>query len=212
MRFPWRYMLVVGMLMAGCLLLAACGGEEGEGATPTPSPMPSPTARPTETAAPGETATAAPTVTPTSRAGPEREVPRPPSAVLRAGDALQTGGIGTYYWGNFFADPFGLVVPTEFLPLATGEPLVLELGFDPVEVHVMVWRVDQGEVVVGEPLVDAFNWLPARSEEPVLEETPPPAHTIELRPDLPPGTYIVHVFADAAVRYAAYGFHLEVVP
>jgi hypothetical protein len=30
MRFPWRYVLVVAALMAGCLVVAACGDEEGD--------------------------------------------------------------------------------------------------------------------------------------------------------------------------------------
>jgi len=34
MKFPWRYVLVGAALMVGCLLLAACGGEEQE-ETPT---------------------------------------------------------------------------------------------------------------------------------------------------------------------------------
>jgi hypothetical protein len=174
--------------------------------------MPSATATPTVTAGAGETATPGTTVTPAAAESPEWEVPLPPSAVLRAGDALQTGGIGTYHWGNFFADPFGLVVPTEPVAVAIGEPLIFELGFDATDVHVTVWRSEQG--AVGQELSDeAFVWRPRyQSEEPVLEETPPPAHTIELRPDLPPGTYIVDVFADAEVRYAAYGFHIEIVP
>jgi hypothetical protein len=29
MRFPWRCLLLVGALMAGCLVVVACGGEEG---------------------------------------------------------------------------------------------------------------------------------------------------------------------------------------
>jgi len=102
-------------------------------------------------------------------------------------------------------------VPTEPLAVATGEPLIFELGFDPTELHMVVWRSNQGEVI-REPSDDAFAWQRARSEEPVIEETPSPGRTIELRHDLPPGTYIVHFGGHAPGGSASYGFHLEIVP
>jgi hypothetical protein len=105
----------------------------------------------------------------------------------------------------------GIVVPTEPLAVATGEPLIFELGFDATELHMLVWRSNQGEVI-REPSDDAFAWQHAGSEEPVLEETPPPGRTFELRHDLPPGTYIVQFGGRAAGGSAAYGFHLEIVP
>jgi len=212
MRFPWQCVLAVGALMAGLLLVAACGGggEEEAAPTATSSPVPSLTARPTATAGTSETATAGTTVTPTSRVGPEREVP--PSAVLRAGDVRQTGALGTFTWNGFHSDAFAIVVPTEPIAVASGEPLVLQFAFDPTELRIAAWRADQGEVVWG-PSDVAFSWRPARFEESVLEETPPPGRTIELRPDLPPGTYIVNVYARAAAGGDAYyGFHIEIVP
>ena len=95
--------------------------------------------------------------------------------------------------------------------MATGEPLIFELGFDATELHMLVWRSNQGEVVWG-PSGGVFSWRPARFEEPVLQETPPSGRTIELRHDLPPGTYIVHFGGRAAGGSAAYGFHIEIVP
>jgi len=61
MRFPWRYLLAIAALMAGSLLLAACGGEEEEEATPTQTeePLPSSTAvSPSPTAPPTQTQSA----------------------------------------------------------------------------------------------------------------------------------------------------------
>jgi hypothetical protein len=142
--------------------------------------------------------------------GGGREVP--PPAVLKAGDARQTGGLGTFCWGGLCVDAFAVVAPSEPLAVAAGEPLILELGFDPTEVYLTVWRPNQGEVV-GEPWDHAFTWRGrCPCEEPVLEETPPPTRKIELRLDLPPGTYIVGVSTYAAGGSASYGFHLEVVP
>jgi hypothetical protein len=122
------------------------------------------------------------------------------------------GALGTFCWTWGCADLFAVAVPTEPVAVRTGEPLVLELSFDPIEVHVAIWRPEQG--AVERELSDhAFAWqVHGLSEEPVLEQTPPPGRTIELRPDLPPGTYIVDVFAKPAGGDAAYGFHVEVVP
>ncbi len=183
MRLPWRCVLVVAVVV-GCVLAASCGGgDEEEAAMPTPSPVPSPTVSLTETAGASETASPGTTVTPAAAESPEREVP--PSAVLRAGDARQTRGPGTFCWAGFCTDAFAIVVPREPMAVPTGEPLIFELGFDPTEVHVTVWRSSQGEVVWG-PSDSVFSWLPARSEEPVLEETPPLGRTIELQPDCRP--------------------------
>jgi hypothetical protein len=40
MKFPLRYLLVISALVAGSLLLAACGGEEEVPPSPTPTPAP----------------------------------------------------------------------------------------------------------------------------------------------------------------------------
>lgn len=198
----WRWVLVLATLTAGSLPVAACGGEEEGGPTSALSPTPSP--RPTATAIP------TPRVTPASRGGPERE--RPPSAVLRAGDAHHTAGPGSFCWEGFCADLFALVVPTEPMAVARGQPLILELGFDPIRVYIAIWRPDQG-AVVGQPSDHAFAWRQrGPPEEPVVQETPPVARKIELRPDLPPGTYVVSVSARAAGGDASYGFHVEIVP
>lgn len=201
MRFPWRCLLIVGAVVVGCLLVAACGGEQQEGAaTPTPSPMPSGTVRPTAT----------PRVTPASGGGLQRE--RPPSAVLRAGDARQTAALGAFCWEGFCASPFAVIVPAEPLAVATGDPLIFQLGFDPTKVYIAVWRPEQG-AVDREPSDDTFAWrVQGPSERPVVEERPPVARTMEVRADLTVGTYIVDLFAKAAGGSASYGFHLEIVP
>ena len=76
MRFPWRGVLLVVTVMAGCVLLPACGGEEEEeaaspaAATEVPTPSQAEEAQPSPTAAllspTGEqaTATAEPTAVP----------------------------------------------------------------------------------------------------------------------------------------------------
>lgn len=53
MKFPWRYLLVIAAVTAGCLLLAACGGEEEEAVAPSTATP----AAATEVATPEETPT-----------------------------------------------------------------------------------------------------------------------------------------------------------
>lgn len=63
MRFLWRYALVIAVLMAGCVLAAACGGEEEPQALATPTGTPSPTVMATGTAGQTPTRTPEPTET-----------------------------------------------------------------------------------------------------------------------------------------------------
>jgi hypothetical protein len=135
---------------------------------------------------------------------------RPPLAVLTAGDARQTGGLGSFCW-VFCADAHSLVVPTEPVAVPTGSPLAFELGFDPTEAVVTVWRADGGKVVE-EPRDGTALWEGGSQQEAVFAQAPTLGRRLQLRPDLQPGRYMVELSVRAAKGSASYGFQLEIVP
>ena len=136
---------------------------------------------------------------------------RPPLAVLTAGDARQTGGLGSFCWVSLCADAPSLVVPTEPVAVPAGSPLVFELGFDPTEAMVTVLRADGGRFT--NELRDGTSlWEGGSQQEAVFAQAPTLGRRMQLRPDLQPGLYMVELSVRAAKGDASYGFQLENVP
>ena len=122
-------------------------------------------------------------------------VPRgfPPPAVLMAGDVCQTGRIGTNCWEWGCGDVVGILVPATPIRVARGQPLRVMLDFDAFDTHVSIWQANLDRLLEAES-DDTLVWRALTDVDQVWEGTPPAGRAIELRPDLPPGRYVIEVF------------------
>ena len=120
---------------------------------------------------------------------------RPPQMVLRASGGEQRAALGTYCWGGMCVDmasPF--YYPACPLPVAAGETLSLDFAaLGPLRrLSYAVWPFAEN-IQPGPP-----SWSAKTSASPVHEDVVVrPVSPIPLPAGLPPGLFVIEVFAQA---------------
>lgn len=124
----------------------------------------------------------------------EGPFPEPPEMVLRTGGgAEQRGGHGAYCWRGACVDSAGIAYPRPPLTVTPGEPLTLH--HDPLGPLARIgWEVFRYEDRVSPGPADGQDW---DDVAPVRRDTERrPSGPLDLSDDLPPGRYVIEVFAE----------------
>ncbi|MFN8590118.1 MAG: hypothetical protein U0031_01570 [Thermomicrobiales bacterium] len=141
---------------------------------------------------------------------PPWEIHGPPRMVLRtASGKFQRASLGTYCWDSGCADYCAELHPRRPLVIASGESL--HIGFGRLgamtEFSYGIWQVHAVDLNIG-------CWSDYYENEPVAAETvPSPTSPISLPNSIPPGLYVIDVFAyrDEGGD-TSQGFTLRVLP
>ncbi|MFQ5880014.1 MAG: hypothetical protein ACE5IZ_07585 [Dehalococcoidia bacterium] len=138
--------------------------------------------------------------------------PEPPPARLVASAGEQTGGIGSYCWGEGGAgvcvDKIGLPIPNTATIVEVGERITVQMGFEPTAAALSAWLLAAGEVLPEGEAGDFSIWRPQGQE--VLAQELPPRSALDFAPRLAPGRYVVMVSAVGPAGDVTYGFLVEI--